>query len=122
MSLGNLWIKQKNKCILTFIPLCTIFSWKKNEEISLDCLFMCQEAHVGLGIIGKEGRAAAQASDFALAKFKLLRRTLLVHGHWFYVRVSFLGMENFTQFFFFFSGLGNWTSESEKLVTIALAT
>ena len=28
-----------------------------------------QEAHVGLGIIGKEGRAAAQASDFAFARY-----------------------------------------------------
>jgi phospholipid-translocating ATPase len=53
---------------------------------------------VGLGIIGKEGRAAAQASDFAFAKFKLLRRCFLVHGHWFYVRVSFLGMEHYLKY------------------------
>jgi len=51
---------------------------------------MLQEAHIGLGIIGKEGREAAKASDFAFAKFKYLRKTLLVHGHWFYIRASYL--------------------------------
>jgi len=51
---------------------------------------MLQEAHVGLAIIGLEGTAAAQASDFAFTKFHFLRRALLVHGHWYYVRVSFL--------------------------------
>ena len=51
---------------------------------------MLQEAHVGLAIIGKEGTAAAQASDFAFTKFKYLRRAFLVHGHWYYVRASFL--------------------------------
>ena len=45
-----------------------------------------QEAHIGLGIIGHEGTAAAQASDFAFTKFKYLRRALLVHGHWYYIR------------------------------------
>ena len=52
------------------------------------CYFtLCiQEAHIGLGIIGHEGTAAAQASDFAFTKFKYLRRALLVHGHWYYIR------------------------------------
>ena len=52
-----------------------------------------QEAHIGLGIIGHEGTAAAQASDFAFTKFKYLRRALLVHGHWYYIRLG----ENETQ-------------------------
>ena len=52
-----------------------------------------QEAHIGLGIIGHEGTAAAQASDFAFTKFKYLRRALLVHGHWYYIRFG----ENETQ-------------------------
>ena len=43
---------------------------------------MIQEAHVGLGIVGKEGRAAVRAADFAFAKFKYLQKVLLVHGHW----------------------------------------
>ena len=47
---------------------------------------MIQEAHIGLGIMGHEGTAAAQASDFAFTQFKFLRRALLVHGHWYYVR------------------------------------
>ena len=51
---------------------------------------MLQEAHIGLGIIGHEGSAAAQASDFAFTKFRFLKRALLVHGHWYYTRVSLL--------------------------------
>ena len=35
---------------------------------------MIQEAHVGLGIMGKEGRAAVRSADFAFAKFKHLHR------------------------------------------------
>ncbi len=35
---------------------------------------MIQEAHLGLGIMGKEGRAAVRAADFAFAKFKHLHR------------------------------------------------
>ena len=30
---------------------------------------MIQEAHVGLGIMGKEGRAAVRSADFAFAKY-----------------------------------------------------
>ena len=49
-----------------------------------------QEAHVGLGIMGKEGRAAVRAADFAVAKFKFLEKMILVHGQWYYNRVSLL--------------------------------
>ena len=51
---------------------------------------MIQEAHVGLGIMGKEGRAAVRAADFAFSKFKFLQKIILVHGHWYYHRVSLL--------------------------------
>eukprot|EP00096_Caligus_rogercresseyi_P015172 TRINITY_DN7612_c0_g1_i1.p1 TRINITY_DN7612_c0_g1~~TRINITY_DN7612_c0_g1_i1.p1 ORF type:complete len:750 (+),score=46.78 TRINITY_DN7612_c0_g1_i1:991-3240(+) len=51
---------------------------------------MIQEAHVGFGIMGKEGRAAVRTSDFAFGKFRHLQRVLLVHGHWYYVRVAVL--------------------------------
>ncbi len=51
---------------------------------------MIQEAHVGLGIIGKEGTAASHSADFAFTKFRYLQRILLVHGHWYYTRQSFL--------------------------------
>ncbi|RWS10698.1 putative phospholipid-transporting ATPase IF-like protein [Dinothrombium tinctorium] len=49
---------------------------------------MIQEAHVGFGLMGKEGRQAVNSSDFAFSKFKHIRRALLVHGHLFYTRVS----------------------------------
>ena len=40
--------------------------------------------------MGKEGRAAVRAADFAFAKFKFLQKIILVHGHWYYHRVSML--------------------------------
>lgn len=51
---------------------------------------MIQEAHVGLGIFGKEGRNAARCADFAFAKFKFLKRILLVHGYLYYTRAAYL--------------------------------
>ncbi|RDW88750.1 hypothetical protein BP6252_00782 [Coleophoma cylindrospora] len=47
---------------------------------------MIQEAHVGVGISGKEGLQAARTSDYAIAQFRFLQRLLFVHGHWNYVR------------------------------------
>ena len=41
---------------------------------------MIQTAHIGIGIFGKEGRQASSFSDFAIAKFKFLRRLLFWHG------------------------------------------
>ena len=49
---------------------------------------MIQEADVGIGIFGKEGRNAARAADFAFARFKFLKRALLVHGYLYYTRHS----------------------------------
>ncbi|XP_076683090.1 phospholipid-transporting ATPase IF isoform X2 [Andrena cerasifolii] len=57
---------------------------------------MIQEAHVGIGIMGKEGRQATMSSDFAIAKFRFLKKALLVHGRWYYVRTS-----NLTLYFFY---------------------
>ena len=51
---------------------------------------MIQEACVGVGISGLEGRQAVNASDFAIAQFRFLERLLLVHGYWSYRRVSIL--------------------------------
>ena len=51
---------------------------------------MIQEAHIGLGIFGKEGRQAVLTSDYAFARFKLLQRALLLHGHYYYMRLSTL--------------------------------
>jgi len=47
---------------------------------------MIQEAHVGIGITGKEGLQAARTSDYSIAQFRFLTKLLLVHGRWNYVR------------------------------------
>ena len=47
---------------------------------------MIQEAHVGIGITGKEGLQAARTSDYSIAQFRFLQRLLLVHGRWNYLR------------------------------------
>ncbi|KAI9711316.1 MAG: hypothetical protein M1820_002303 [Bogoriella megaspora] len=49
---------------------------------------MIQEAHVGIGITGKEGFQAARSSDYSIAQFRFLPKLLLVHGRWNYIRVS----------------------------------
>lgn len=49
---------------------------------------MIQEAHVGIGVSGKEGLQAARISDYAIAQFRFLQRLLLVHGRWNYVRTG----------------------------------
>ncbi|XP_068247329.1 LOW QUALITY PROTEIN: phospholipid-transporting ATPase IF-like [Palaemon carinicauda] len=56
---------------------------------------MIQEAHIGFGIMGKEGRQAVRCSDFSFARFRFLKKVLLVHGHWYYVRVSTLVQYSF---------------------------
>uniref|UniRef100_A0A182UCH3 P-type ATPase C-terminal domain-containing protein n=1 Tax=Anopheles melas TaxID=34690 RepID=A0A182UCH3_9DIPT len=45
-------------------------------------------ADVGVGICGQEGMQAVMASDFSIAKFKMLEKLLLVHGHWNYDRLA----------------------------------
>ncbi|TKS66467.1 putative phospholipid-transporting ATPase IH [Collichthys lucidus] len=57
---------------------------------------MILEAHVGVGIMGKEGRQAVRNSDYAIPKFKHLKKMLLVHGHYYYIRISEL-----VQYFFY---------------------
>ncbi|ETE66027.1 putative phospholipid-transporting ATPase IF [Ophiophagus hannah] len=57
---------------------------------------MIQEAHVGIGIMGKEGRQAVRNSDYAIARFKFLSKLLFVHGHLYYIRIATL-----VQYFFY---------------------
>ena len=49
---------------------------------------MIQAADVGVGIIGKEGKQAALASDFSILKFKDISPLLLWHGRLAYKRSS----------------------------------
>lgn len=49
---------------------------------------MIQMADIGIGICGQEGMQAVMASDFAIAKFKILEKLLLVHGHLNYDRLA----------------------------------
>ncbi|XP_049532124.1 phospholipid-transporting ATPase IF isoform X1 [Anopheles darlingi] len=57
---------------------------------------MIQEAHVGLGIVGREGRQAAACADYAFAKFCMVKRLLFVHGHYSSARLTTL-----VQYFFY---------------------
>ncbi|XP_076604727.1 phospholipid-transporting ATPase VD [Chaetodon auriga] len=49
---------------------------------------MIQTADVGIGISGQEGMQAVMSSDFAISRFKHLRKLMLVHGHWCYSRLA----------------------------------
>lgn len=49
---------------------------------------MIQEADVGVGIAGVEGRQAVMSSDYAFGQFRFLSRLLLVHGRWAYRRLA----------------------------------
>ncbi|KAH7175458.1 hypothetical protein EDB81DRAFT_635374 [Dactylonectria macrodidyma] len=57
---------------------------------------MIQEADVGVGIAGVEGRQAAMSSDYAVAQFRFLSRLVLVHGRWSYRRLA----ESISNFFY----------------------
>jgi phospholipid-translocating ATPase len=57
---------------------------------------MIQEAHVGVGIAGVEGRAAVMSSDYAIGQFRFLTRLVLVHGRWSYRRLA----ESIANFFY----------------------
>jgi phospholipid-translocating ATPase len=57
---------------------------------------MIQEADVGVGIAGEEGRQAVMSSDYAIAQFRYLERLVLVHGRWSYRRLA----ESISNFFY----------------------
>ncbi|KFQ53761.1 putative phospholipid-transporting ATPase VB [Nestor notabilis] len=77
---------------------------------------MIQAADIGIGISGQEGMQAVMASDFAISRFKHLKKLLLVHGHWcyarlakmviyfFYKNVNYVNLLFWYQFFCGFSG------------------
>jgi len=41
---------------------------------------MIQEANIGIGIVGKEGKQASLAADYSITKFKHLNMLLLWYG------------------------------------------
>jgi hypothetical protein len=43
---------------------------------------MIQEADVGIGVAGEEGRQAVMSSDYAIGQFRYLQRLVLAHGRW----------------------------------------
>ncbi|ORX58448.1 phospholipid-translocating P-type ATPase [Piromyces finnis] len=49
---------------------------------------MIQEANVGVGINGEEGMQAAMSSDYVISQFRFLKKLLLVHGRWSYLRIA----------------------------------
>ena len=53
-------------------------------------VMMLREADVGVGIFGKEGRAAVMAADYGIAQFRFLGPLILVHGREAYHRVVVL--------------------------------
>ncbi|TVY82511.1 putative phospholipid-transporting ATPase [Lachnellula suecica] len=67
---------------------------KVNKSITLaigdgaNDIAMIQEAHVGIGISGKEGLQAARISDYSIAQFRFLQKLLFVYGRWNYVRTG----------------------------------
>lgn len=81
---------------------------KVNKSITLaigdgaNDIAMIQEAHVGIGISGKEGLQAARISDYSIAQFRFLQRLLFVHGHWNYVRTGKYILGTFWKEFLFY--------------------
>ena len=51
---------------------------------------MIQEAHVGVGILGKEGQQASRAADFTVTRFRHLAHLMFVHGHLSYSRTCLI--------------------------------
>jgi magnesium-transporting ATPase (P-type) len=56
---------------------------------------MIHEARVGVGIAGKEGRHAANSSDFAIGQFRFLVPLMLEHGRYNYIRCCKLVLYSF---------------------------
>eukprot|EP00742_Colponemidia_sp_Colp-10_P015118 GILJ01017231.1.p1 GENE.GILJ01017231.1~~GILJ01017231.1.p1 ORF type:complete len:623 (+),score=106.64 GILJ01017231.1:223-1869(+) len=87
---------------------------------------MIQEGKVGVGIVGLEGAQAALAADYAIPRFKHLKRLCCVHGRYALVRnaicilVSFYKniMLSLTQFYFaFWAGFSGMTLMNGWLLT-----
>lgn len=49
---------------------------------------MIMEAHIGIGIQGKEGTQAVRSADYSIGQFRFLEKLLLVHGRNGYTKIS----------------------------------
>ena len=49
---------------------------------------MIMEAHIGVGIQGKEGTQAVRSSDFSIGQFRFLQKLLLIYGRNGYLKIS----------------------------------
>lgn len=59
---------------------------------------MIQNAHIGIGVLGKEGSQASYFSDYAIPQFKAHCRLLFTHGRDFGVRfVNFVNWYQYKQ-------------------------
>mmetsp|Transcript_6396 Transcript_6396/g.8898 ORF Transcript_6396/g.8898 Transcript_6396/m.8898 type:complete len:1206 (+) Transcript_6396:189-3806(+) len=79
---------------------------------------MIQEAHIGIGIFGKEGTQAARASDYAIQQFRHLKRLLVVHGRYSLIRnaavIHSSLYKNMAYFFtqFWFGFVNGWSAQT----------
>merc|ERR1719242_109129 len=95
---------------------------------------MIRTANVGVGITGLEGTAAVRASDYAVGRFKFLKRLMFVHGRLHYRRITTLvcyifyknGLLSLSSFYFgFYNGFSGqvffneWAYQSYNVVFTA---
>ncbi|XP_068090074.1 phospholipid-transporting ATPase IK-like isoform X2 [Hyperolius riggenbachi] len=67
---------------------------------------MLKTAHIGVGVVGKEGLQAVLASDFAVAQFAYLQNLLFFHGRLSHIRFSkFLQYYNYKTFAYLFHNI-----------------
>eukprot|EP00826_Nyctotherus_ovalis_P004056 TRINITY_DN1083_c0_g2_i2.p1 TRINITY_DN1083_c0_g2~~TRINITY_DN1083_c0_g2_i2.p1 ORF type:complete len:596 (+),score=158.08 TRINITY_DN1083_c0_g2_i2:185-1972(+) len=62
---------------------------------------MINEAHVGVGVYGKEGMQAVQSADYAIGEFQCLWNLLMIHGRACYLRIAELILYFFYKNFVF---------------------
>lgn len=89
-------------------PWWSWWSWARTAPLTLaigdgaNDLAMLAEAHVGVGVSGREGLQAARVADYSVAQFRFLARLLLVHGRWSYSRTARFVLATFWKEMFFY--------------------
>lgn len=73
---------------------------------------MIQSAHVGVGVSGLEGMQAVNSADFAIGRFKFLKRLLLLHGRTNYRRAAKMVMLILYKNIFMIVAQLLWSSEN----------